>query len=181
MSSISRMPSWPAFRLAAGSRPRLAVKIRARASRILVLANPVGIKVSDRETRDIADIFALTEEQFAALAYFDPAAGKHDYKTMPQAEVPRGGAQSRSDRALRLGAYMHDPKLKARLHRIRVPTLLLWGTADRILSQPYGQAYCAAIPGAALAADRARRPFPPSRAARRIRPAHLSPSWNGTD
>ena len=44
--------------------------------------------------------------------------------------------------------YMHDPKLKGRLHRIRIPTLLLWGAADRILSEAYGRAYCAAIPGA---------------------------------
>jgi pimeloyl-ACP methyl ester carboxylesterase len=127
----------------------LAVKSCERISH-LVLANPVGIKVSDRETRDIADIFALTEEQFAALAYFDPAAGKHDYKTMPEAEV-RAVARNREATA-RYGwsPYMHDPKLKARLHRIRVPTLFLWGTSDRILSQPYGQAYCAAIPGARL-------------------------------
>ena len=113
-----------------------------------MLANPVGIKVGDRETRDIADIFALTEEQLAELAYFDPAAGKHDYKAMPEAEV-RVVARNREATA-RYGwsPYMHDPKLKQRLHRIRVPTLLLWGTADRILSQPYGQAYCAAIPGA---------------------------------
>ena len=44
--------------------------------------------------------------------------------------------------------YMHDPKLKGRLHRIRIPTLFLWGIADRILSEDYGRAYCAAIPGA---------------------------------
>jgi len=44
--------------------------------------------------------------------------------------------------------YMHDPKLKSRLHRIRIPTLFLWGTADRILTEEYGRAYCAAIPGA---------------------------------
>ena len=31
--------------------------------------------------------------------------------------------------------YMHNPKLKGRLHRIRMPTLLLWGTADRILTR----------------------------------------------
>jgi pimeloyl-ACP methyl ester carboxylesterase len=43
---------------------------------------------------------------------------------------------------------MHDPKLKGRLHRIRIPTLFLWGTADRILTEAYGRAYCAAIPGA---------------------------------
>ena len=125
----------------------MAVKSCARISH-LVLANPVGIKVSDRETRDIADIFAMTEEQFAEMAYFDPGAGKHDYKAMPEAEV-RAVARNREATA-RYGwsPYMHDPKLKQRLHRIRVPTLLLWGTADRILSQPYGRAYCAAIPGA---------------------------------
>ena len=39
---------------------------------------------------------------------------------------------------------MHNPKLKDRLHRIRMPTLFLWGTADRILSEKYGRAYCAA-------------------------------------
>jgi pimeloyl-ACP methyl ester carboxylesterase len=127
----------------------MAVKSCARISH-LVLANPVGIKVSGRETRDIADIFALTEEQLAELAYFDPNAGKLDYKAMPEAEV-RIVARNREATA-RYGwsPYMHDPKLKDRLHRIRVPTLLLWGTADRILSPPYGQAYCAAIAGARL-------------------------------
>jgi pimeloyl-ACP methyl ester carboxylesterase len=124
----------------------MAVKSCARISH-LVLANPVGIKVSDRETRDIADIFALTEEQFAALAYFDPGLGKPDYKAMPEAEVREVARNREATARYGWSPYMHDPKLKARLHRIRVPTLLLWGTADRILSQPYGQAYCAAIPG----------------------------------
>ena len=127
----------------------MAVKSCARISH-LVLANPVGIKVGGRETRDIADIFAMTEEQFAEMAYFDPGAGKHDYKAMPEAEV-RAVARNREATA-RYGwsPYMHDPKLKQRLHRIRVPTLLIWGTADRILAPPYGPAYCAAIPGAKM-------------------------------
>jgi pimeloyl-ACP methyl ester carboxylesterase len=43
---------------------------------------------------------------------------------------------------------MHNPKLKHRLHRIRIPTLFLWGVADRILSDKYGRSYCALIPGA---------------------------------
>jgi pimeloyl-ACP methyl ester carboxylesterase len=128
----------------------MAVKSCARLSH-LVLANPVGIKISDRETRDIADVFAMTEDQFAALAYLDPAMGKSDYKAMPEAEV-RAVARNREALA-RYGwsPYLHDPKLKARLHRISVPTLLLWGTADRILSEPYGRAYAAAIPGARFA------------------------------
>src|SRR5665213_88716 len=41
----------------------IAVKSTARLS-LLVMANAVGIKVGDRETRDIADIFALTEPEY---------------------------------------------------------------------------------------------------------------------
>ena len=44
--------------------------------------------------------------------------------------------------------YMYDPKLAGRLHRIHVPTLLLWGASDRIVSPDYGRAYGALIPGA---------------------------------
>jgi pimeloyl-ACP methyl ester carboxylesterase len=44
--------------------------------------------------------------------------------------------------------YMYDPKLAGRLHRIRVPTLVLWGASDRIVSPDYGRAYSALIAGA---------------------------------
>jgi pimeloyl-ACP methyl ester carboxylesterase len=47
--------------------------------------------------------------------------------------------------------YMHNPKLRARLRRIDVPVLILWGVADRIVLNPdYGRAFAAAIPGARL-------------------------------
>ena len=125
----------------------IAVKSTARISR-LVLANAVGIKVSGRETRDIADIFAITEQEFNELAYSDPSIAARDYKAMPDDAV-RAVARNREATArYAWSPYMHDPKLKGRLHRIRIPTLFLWGTADRILSEQYGRAYCAAIPGA---------------------------------
>jgi pimeloyl-ACP methyl ester carboxylesterase len=125
----------------------IAVKSTQRISH-LVLANAVGIKVGNRETRDIADIFAITETQFNELAFFDPKLAARDYAAMPEAEV-RVVARNREATA-RYGwsPYMHNPKLKSRLHRIRIPTLMLWGTADRILSETYGRAYCAAIPSA---------------------------------
>jgi pimeloyl-ACP methyl ester carboxylesterase len=125
----------------------MAVKSTQRISR-LVLANAVGIKVGDRETRDIVDIFAKTEKELNELAYFDPAVAARDYKAMAEADV-RVVARNREATA-RYGwsPYLHDPKLKGRLHRIRVPTLFLWGAADRILSEGYGRAYCAAVPSA---------------------------------
>jgi pimeloyl-ACP methyl ester carboxylesterase len=56
--------------------------------------------------------------------------------------------------------YMHDPKLKGRLHRINVPTLVLWGTADRVVGPDYGRAYAAAIPGAQFAIIEGAGHFP---------------------
>lgn len=125
----------------------MAIKSTARVAR-LVLADPVGIKVGSRETRDVADIFAITEKDFNERAYADPALGARDYMTMAEADV-RIIARNREAAARYVWSpYMHNPKLRSRLHRIKIPTLLLWGDGDRILSEPYGRAYAAAIPGA---------------------------------
>src|SRR5215469_2476244 len=125
----------------------IAIKSTARMSR-LVLANAVGIKVGNRETRDIADIFAMLEPQLNKLAFSDPKAGERDYKSMPEAELVAVARNRESLARFAWQPYMHDPKLKSRLHRIRIPTLFLWGKDDGILSEDYGRAYCAAIPGA---------------------------------
>jgi pimeloyl-ACP methyl ester carboxylesterase len=125
----------------------IAIKSTARMSQ-LVMANAVGIKVGDRETRDIVDIFAIQDADFAKLAYFDPKRGERDYKSLPTAEVAAVARNRESLARFAWQPFMHDPKLKSRLHRIRIPTLFLWGTHDRVLSEGYGRAYCAAIPGA---------------------------------
>jgi pimeloyl-ACP methyl ester carboxylesterase len=125
----------------------IAIKSAARLSH-LVLANAVGIKVGARDTRDIVDIFAITEPELNKLAYFDPKLAERDYKAMAEADVRIAARNREASARYGWSPYMHDPKLKSRLHRIRVPTLFLWGTADRILTEDYGRAYCAAITGA---------------------------------
>ena len=125
----------------------IAVKTCERLQR-LVLANAIGIKVGDRETRDIVDIWAITTEELDALAWHDPGLAQRDYRNLPEAVALSTARNREATARFCWSPYMHDPKLKGRLHRIRVPTLLLWGTADRVLSEGYGRAYCAAIPGA---------------------------------
>jgi pimeloyl-ACP methyl ester carboxylesterase len=125
----------------------IAVKTTARMSR-LVMANAVGIKVSDRETRDIADIFALTEPEYIALTYCNPKVGTRDYKALPDSEVLAAARAKEATARIAWNPYFHNPRLKSRLHRIRIPTLFLWGTHDRMLSEAYGRAYCAMISGA---------------------------------
>jgi pimeloyl-ACP methyl ester carboxylesterase len=125
----------------------MAIKDQSRFSH-LIMANAIGIKTGDRETRDIVDIWALTFDEYNALAYFDPNAGKRDYKTLPAAESLAAARNREAYGRFCWSPYMHNPKLKGRLHRIRIPTLFLWGTADRILSDKYGRAYCGMIAGA---------------------------------
>src|SRR5258707_9436678 len=64
----------------------IAVKSTVRMAR-LVLGNPVGIKVGDRETRDILDIFAMVEGEFIEKAFVDSTVGQRDYRTMTDDEV----------------------------------------------------------------------------------------------
>jgi pimeloyl-ACP methyl ester carboxylesterase len=42
---------------------------------------------------------------------------------------------------------MYNPQLKRWLSRITVPTLVLWGASDGIVTPDYGRAYGALIPG----------------------------------
>ncbi len=125
----------------------IAVKSCARLS-YLVMANAVGVKIGPRESRDIVDIWAVTQAELDQLAYFDPALGRRDYANMPEAEVLAAARNREATARFCWSPYMHNPKLMGRLHRIRIPTLFLWGTADRVLSEQYGRAYCAAIAGA---------------------------------
>jgi pimeloyl-ACP methyl ester carboxylesterase len=125
----------------------IAVKSTARLSK-LVMANAVGVKVGDRETRDIVDVFALTEKEFIEIAYYDPAVGTRDYKALPDAEVLAAARAREATARFAWNPYFHNPRLKSRLHRIRIPALFLWGAQDRMLSESYGRAYCGMIPGA---------------------------------
>ena len=161
----------------------IAVKDSSRLSR-LVMANAVGVKIGDRETRDIVDIWALMPDEFNALAYFDPKAGEHDYKNLPEAESLAAARNREAYARLAWSPYMHNPKLKNRLHRIKLPTLFLWGTAVRVLSDKYGRAYCGLIAGAKLESIEKAGHFPhleqPQEFARRVlafaeAPAHTAP------
>jgi pimeloyl-ACP methyl ester carboxylesterase len=124
----------------------IAVKSTARLAR-LILANAVGIKTGDRESRDIADIFALTEPEYLELTYCDPNAGRRDYKSLPPGEVLAAARAREATARFAWSPYFHNPRLKNRLHRIRIPTLFLWGAHDRMVGEAYGRAYCAMIPG----------------------------------
>jgi pimeloyl-ACP methyl ester carboxylesterase len=151
----------------------MAVKCTGRIARLILVA-PLGIKVGDRETRDIPDIFALHPDEVLRLQYHDPARARLDPAALSDDRLT---VLSRNREATALYAwepYFHDPKLRGRLHRIAIPTLLLWGADDRfVAAEYYGAAYRDGIPGAELETIAAAGHFPhleqPGAVAERVR------------
>jgi pimeloyl-ACP methyl ester carboxylesterase len=46
--------------------------------------------------------------------------------------------------------YLHDPKLRKRLHRVTAPTLVVRGKQDTLIPRAHAETYVAEIPGARL-------------------------------
>jgi pimeloyl-ACP methyl ester carboxylesterase len=127
----------------------MAVRCTRRFAK-LVLAAPLGIKVGGVLDRDIADMHAMTREDYLQRAWADPANGERDLMQLPETEL---AAMARGREAFALFGwkpYMHNPRLKRWLHRIDIPTLLLWGERDGIVTTSYGEAWRAEIPGARM-------------------------------
>jgi pimeloyl-ACP methyl ester carboxylesterase len=127
----------------------IAATCRHRLER-LVLVDPVGIKVGDRETRDILDVFNTSPAEVRRRSWHDPDRSAPDFEAMSDGELV---VYHRNREALCLYAWhpcLYNPRLRRWLSRIAVPTLVLWGGSDGVVTPAYGRAYAEAIPGARL-------------------------------
>ena len=134
------MGGWAAASIAAMTTERLSK---------LILVDAVGIKPGGREDRDIADIFALRPENLAELMWHD-TANAPKMAEMSDEQLQLMIANRTALAMYTWDPYMHDPRLKHRLHRIDVPTLLIWGESDGLVTTDYAKAYRDLIPGAQL-------------------------------
>jgi pimeloyl-ACP methyl ester carboxylesterase len=117
----------------------------------LVLVDPVGIKVSGRETPDVLDIFNRSPDEVRRASWHDPERFAPDFDAMSDEALV---VHARNREALCLYAwnpYMYNPQLSRWLGRITVPTLLVWGASDRVVTPDYGRAYSRLIPGSRFA------------------------------
>lgn len=128
----------------------IAVKNAQRLKR-LVLVDAFGVKHGDRETRDIFDMYFVTDADLQKVLYVDEQLVARDVGKLPEDELYAIARAREATARYGWRPYMHDPKLKGRLHRIKIPTLVLWGEEDRIVAPDYGRAYAAAIPSARFA------------------------------
>lgn len=128
---------WTAAEMALLADPRVAG---------VVLVDAVGLA---SDTEPVVDFFSLTLDQVADLSYADPDRFRLDVDALPEA-TRQAMAGNRAALLAYGGESMADPTLLGRLPAVPVPTLVVWGAADRVVAPSHGSAYAAAIPGARL-------------------------------
>ncbi len=127
---------WIAVEMALRGSPRLAG---------VVLLNAVGIDTGAAD-RPIVDPMTVSPGERAALAFHDPAK----FAVAPSSPAATE-AMAKNQRTLRIYAgepFMHDPALRGCLAQLRLPVLIVWGEADRIVDAAYGRRFADSIPGA---------------------------------
>ena len=114
----------------------------------LVLIDSVGVLV---EGQPIRDFFSLDARGVAEYSFHDADRFYVDPATVPPEQGAQRAANMATMRVFAGDPYMHDPGLAARLGRVEIPVLVLWGDSDRIVTPGYGQAMAASFPQAQFA------------------------------
>ena len=130
---------WAALEMAVRSCERI---------RSLALIASAGIHVKGHAK---ADIYMIDPDQQAKLAYADEKLGQEAAERALASKYQEQAILNRIASA-RFGwnPRLYNPRLERWLHRVRVPTLIIWGEEDRIIPPIFGDALARMIPGARL-------------------------------
>jgi pimeloyl-ACP methyl ester carboxylesterase len=126
----------------------LAIRSTTRLASLTLLA-PAGVVVPDVS---IADIFLAGRDELLQRQVFDPTAEAAAAFLARERAVPLEFVLQNRAALARIGwsPRLHNPQLPYWLHRIDVPTLLVWGRNDRIVPFACHRPWCEAIPRAEL-------------------------------
>ena len=131
---------WIAAELAARNTSRLAS---------LTLVAAAGIHVKGVAQ---VDSFLRNDEQRVRDFFHDPRRADEMLKHLARPELEDVNLKNRTTTAKLIWQPRgYDPHLHKWLHRIDVPTLLVWGDDDRLLPKDYAFAYQRLIPGSKVA------------------------------
>lgn len=135
----------------------MAVRSTARL-KSLTLVGAVGI-TADGEP--IPDIFRMPVGENLRRFYADPERAERRLGNLAKADMDIVAKNRATVARLAYRPRFHNPGLAKWLHRIDVPTLLVWGAADGLVPPKFGEAYRALIPGARLVVlpDAGHAPF----------------------
>jgi pimeloyl-ACP methyl ester carboxylesterase len=132
----------------------LATKSPERVRR-LVLVCPEGVKTGPPDRLDIPDIYAMPYEELERISYHDPERMQVDPAQLTDEQLAIRVRNRETTALLVWEPYMHNPKLRHRLHRVAAPTLFLRGESDGLVSAEYVAAYARLLPIAHIETIRA--------------------------
>jgi pimeloyl-ACP methyl ester carboxylesterase len=127
----------------------IASKVSERLAR-LALIGPVGVKTGQPDKLDVPDIFAMPQEALDKLRFHDPKNNPVALASMSDGELLIAARNRETLALIAWEPYMHNPKLRHRLHRVGMPVLLLRGASDGIVSADYLRRYAALFPNARI-------------------------------
>ncbi len=108
----------------------------------LILLDAVGVHVDGQPIRDF---FALDARGVAEYSFHDADRFYVDPAAVSEEQAARQRANMATMRIVAGEPYMHDPTLLARLRRVAIPALVIWGDSDRIVTPEYGAAFAGAL------------------------------------
>lgn len=125
----------------------IAVRNQSRL-RSLTLAAPAGILVP---THPPADIFLMKPEESVRALFHDQAFAERMLAIPLTPELAELQVKNKFATArLAWDPRLHDPTLARWLHRVKIPTQIIWGDADKIFAPVYAQTLKQHIPHAAV-------------------------------
>jgi pimeloyl-ACP methyl ester carboxylesterase len=127
----------------------MCVRNHTRLSK-LVLVSSVGVKFSGREERDFADLFYMPDIEAFPMLFADPQRYAPSYAAMSSDQLEELARERHMLAHYGWRPYLHNPGLRRWLHRVNLPTLVLWGEADSFAKPSYGQSLASALPTAEL-------------------------------
>ncbi len=101
----------------------------------LVLVSPVGIKNGTRDDRAFVDLYASSSDQVRRALYADVAKAPNAAEFSDDQFLELAVAQEAVAR-FAWEPYLHNPQLRHRLPRIRVPSLVVHGADDAFVLEP---------------------------------------------
>jgi pimeloyl-ACP methyl ester carboxylesterase len=119
----------------------------------LALVSPAGLWIAEHP---IPDIFAMLPGQIAEVLFTDVKAGQAlltggaDLSNMDALKEFYLGTQRRLAMAGKILFPIPNRRLSKRLYRLSAETLVLWGTADRLIVPAYARRWTTLIPHARL-------------------------------
>jgi pimeloyl-ACP methyl ester carboxylesterase len=133
------MGGWLALEMAIRSQQRM---------KSLSLINSVGIRIKGDP---VANLFIMTPEQLMNALYADPKIIAAELARTPTSEeIDRMVTNRTAAARLAWHPRFFNPKLRKWLHRVKVPTNIVWGEQDRIVSAAYAGEFQRLIPHASV-------------------------------